>query len=81
MKQSNQNGIRDIAPLLEVGEVFDWCGDILEVTRVIDGKHPSVFATKLKKDGTKGKLNTWWLNYKGEGYNNMVNTQSSYNRG
>jgi len=77
MKQSNQTGIGDIASTLEVGEVFKWYEDLLEVT---DISEDSVFASKLKKDGTKGKLNTWWLNYKGEGYKNMVNTQSAYSR-
>jgi hypothetical protein len=77
MKQSNQTGIRDIADTLEVGEVFEWYGDLLEVTDILE---TSIFATKLKKDGKKGKLNTWWMNYKGEGYKNMVNTQSAYNR-
>ena len=77
MKQSNQTGINDIVDTLEVGEVFGWYEDVLVVTN-INGN--SVFATKLKKDGTEGKLNTWWMNYKGEGYKNMVDTQSSYNR-
>jgi hypothetical protein len=77
MQQSNQTGINDIANALEVGEIFKWYEDILKVTGVYKD---TIFAVKLKKDGTTGKLNTWWMNYKGEGYKNMVNTQSAYNR-
>jgi hypothetical protein len=62
---------------LTINEVFGWYGDKLQVTNITD---ECVFATKLKSDGSKGKLKTWWLNYKGEGYKNQVNTNSSYQR-